>query len=227
MCFTLTADGEKSTEVLLHASERLLRMYFIPRICSVTRQMLQALSDDMTGFSRFCAAHPGKLQGRFLRKLERTVYGRALSRTQLMISAMQGDALRGEKAAITFQASILPGDGAQELLKRIQRVIGDDRILVSVDVMDEPSLVSPARGMAWDALQTAVHVHFPESAIVPYLLTGASDARRMESLCPCIYRFSPFILPPDEMNRMHGIDERISIENLLQGTAFFRQMLMA
>lgn len=227
MCFTLTADGEKSMEVLLRASERLLKMYFIPRICPVTGQMLEALSEDMTGFDRFCAAHPGKWQGRFLRKLERTVYGRALSRTQLMISALQGDALRGEKAAITFQASILPGDGAQELLKRIQRVISDDRILVTVDVMDEPSLVSPARGMAWDALQTAVHVHFPEAAIVPYLLTGASDARRMESLCPYIYRFSPFIVFPEEMNRMHGIDERISIENLIRGTAFFRQMLMA
>lgn len=227
MCFTLTADGEKSMETLLRASDRLLRMFFIPRICPVTGRMLQALSGDMQGVSRFCAAHPGKLQGHLLRKLEHTHYGRAISRTQVMISGMQGDALRGEKAAVTFQASILPGDEARELLKRIQRVIGDSRILVSVDVMDEPSLVSPSQGMAWDALQTAVQVHFPDTAVVPYLLTGASDARRMESLCPCIYRFSPFILPPEEMGRMHGIDERISIENLIRGVAFFRQMLMA
>lgn len=227
MCFTLTADGEKSMEVLLRASERLLRMYFIPRICPVTGRMIAALAPGMEGIARFCASHPGRLQRKFLRKLERTQYGRALSRTQVMISALQGDALRGEKAAVTFQASILPGDGAQELLKRIQRMISDDRILVSIDVMDEPSLVSPARGMAWDALQTAVQVHFPQALIAPYLLTGASDARRMENICPHIYRFSPFILPPEEMNRMHGVDERISIENLIRGVAFFRQMLMA
>lgn len=227
MCFTMTADGEKSTEALIHAAERLQRMFFVPRICQVTGQMLFALADEMSGFQRFCAAHPGYLQNRFLRKLEHTHYGCALSRTQVMLSAMQGDALRGEKAAMTFQASILPGEGARELLKRIQRVIADDRILVSVDVMDEPSLISPASGAAWDALATAIHVHFPEAIIAPYLLTGSSDARRMEAICPYIYRFSPFILPPEEMGRIHGVDERLSIENLLRGTAFFRQMLMA
>ena len=227
MCFTLTAEGEKSTEALLHASERLLRMRFLPRICPVTGQMLSALAEEMTGMQRFCASHPGPAQNRFLRKLEHTHYGRALSRTQVSVSAMQGDALRGRPAAVTFQASILPGDGAEELLQRIERVISDERILVTVDVMDEPRLVSPASGRAWDALVTAVQVHFPRTTIAPYLLTGASDARRMEPLCPYIYRFSPFILPPEEMHRMHNTDERLSIENLLRGAAFFRQMLMA
>lgn len=225
MCFVLTANGERSMETLLRAAQRLLSMHFIPRICPVTGEMLKALSVDMQGVARFCARHSAKMQSTQLRKLERTVYGRALSRTQVMMSAMQGEALRGERASITFQASILPGDGAQELLQRIERVIRDSRILVTVDVCDEPSAVSPGRGMAWDALQTAIQVHFPDVTIAPYLLTGASDARRMESICPYIYRFSPFVLPPEEMSRMHGIDERLSIENLIRGVAFFRQML--
>ena len=72
-----------------------------------------------------------------------------------------------------------------------------------------------------------MQVHFPGVPAVPYLLTGASDARRMENLCPYIYRFSPFLLPPEELQREHGVDERISIENLLRGSAFFKQMLMA
>ena len=227
MCFTLTAEGSKSTEALLHAAERLLRMHFMPRICPVTSQMLCSLAGEMTGFQRFCASHPGRFQDLFLRKLEHTVYGRALSRTQVKISALAGDAPRGRDAAITFQAGILPGDSAEELLRRIERVISDERILVTVDVMDEPSLISPTEGAAWDALVTAIHVHFPDAPIVPYLLTGGSDARRMEPLCPYIYRFSPFVLPPEELSREHGIDERISIENLLRGTAFFKQMLMA
>lgn len=227
MCFTLTADGERSTEALLHASERLLRMHFMPRICPVTSQMLQALAPTMTGFQRFCASHPGHFQARFLRKLEHTVYGQALSRTQVKVSTLSGDALRGQEAAVAFQCAVLPGEKTAELLKRIERVTADERLLVTVDVMDEPSLISPASGAAWDALTTAIQVHFPGVTIAPYLLTGASDARRMEPLCPCIYRFSPFILPPDELQREHGIDERISIENLLRGAAFFKQVLSA
>ena len=106
-------------------------------------------------------------------------------------------------------------------------MIGDDRVLVTVNVMDEPSVISPAAGPAWDALATAIQVHFPGVKTVPYMLNGSSDARRMEALCPFVYRFSPFILPPEEMARMHGVDERLSVENLLRGVDFFRQMLMA
>ncbi len=227
MCFTLTADGDGSVETLLHAGDRLMRMHFMPRICPVTGQMLFALAPEMAGMQRFFAGHPGRLQQFMLRRLEKTVYGRALSRTQVKVSALAGDALRGVEAAITFQCSVLPGEETSELLKRIERVTGDERLLVTVDVMDEPSLVSPAQGTAWDALTTAIQVHFPGVAIAPYLLTGASDARRMEPLCPYIYRFSPFVLPPEELRREHGVDERISIENLVRGTAFFKQMLMA
>lgn len=226
MCFTLTSDGDQSVEALLHAGDRLLRMHFMPRICPVISRMLSALAPGMDGFQRFCASRP-RLQTRFLPRLERTVYGRALSRTQVRVSALDGDALRGREAAIAFQCSVLPGEETAELLRRIERVTGDGRLLVTVDVMDEPSLVSPTSGSAWDALTTAVQVHFPGVAAVPYLLTGASDARRMEPLCPYIYRFSPFLLPPEELRREHGIDERISIENLIKGTAFFKQMLMA
>lgn len=225
--FSLTAQGENGAEALLHASERLLRMHFSARICDTTGNMLEALSGEMAGYTRFCAAHPFLMRPPLLRKLDRTVYGRALTRTQLQLSALRGDALRGEMAVMTFQASILPGDSAEELLQRIQRVIGDDRILVTVDEMDEPSVISPTAGRAWEALTTAIQVHFPKTPIAPYLLTGASDARRMESICPYVYRFSPFILPAEEMNRMHRPNERLSIENLLRGASFFRQMLMA
>jgi len=227
MRFTLTSDGDRSVEALLHAGDRLLKMRFMPRICPVTGQMLSALSQNMTGLRRYLAGHPGWRQNYLLRSLERTVYGRAISRTQVKVSALQGDALKGEEAAITFQCAVLPGEKTEELLHRIERVTGDERLLVTVDVMDEPSLVSPASGSAWDALTTAIQVHFPGVTIAPYLLTGASDARRMEPLCPYIYRFSPFILPPEELKREHGTDERISIENLLRGARFFRQMLMA
>ncbi len=227
MCFTLTADGERSTETLLRAAERLLRLRFTPRICPATGMMLSALADEMRGVTRFCALHPRALQRPLLRRLDRTVYGRSLTRTQMSVSALRGDALRGERAAISFQASILPGDEARALLERIRRVIGDDRVLVTVNVMDEPSVISPAAGPAWDALTTAIQVHFPGVKTVPYMLNGSSDARRMEALCPFVYRFSPFILPPEEMARMHGVDERLSVENLLRGVDFFRQMLMA
>ena len=227
MRFSLTAQGENAPEALLRSAERLLRMRFSARIAQPVAAMLEALSAEMAGYPRFCAAHPHLMRQPLLQMLDQTHYGRALTRTQLHLSALRGNAMLGEMAAMTFQAAILPGDSAQELLHRIERVIGDSRILVTVDEMDEPSTLSPAHGRAWEALTTAIQVHFPGVAIAPYLLTDASDARRMEEICPYVYRFSPFILPDGEMHRMHRPNERLSIENLLRGAAFFRQMLLS
>ena len=87
--------------------------------------------------------------------------------------------------------------------------------------------MSPAHGPSWDALTTAIQVHFPGVPIVPCLLAGGTDSRRMELICKNVYRFSPFILPPEELARTHNYDERLSVENLLRGVSFFRQMLQA
>ncbi len=227
MRFTLTAEGAGAAEALLRAAERLTQMRFTPVICPAAMQMLAAVSDEMTGLMRFAAAHPRLCRAPLCRVLDKTHDGRALTRTQMMASAMRGDALRGEEAGVTFQASIIPGDSAGELLERVGRVIHDERVLVTVEEMDEPSAHSAAEGAAWEALKTAIMVHFPRTVIAPYLLTGGSDARRMEPICPYIYRFSPFVMPREELKRVHGVDERLSVENLLRGTAFFRQMLMA
>ena len=94
-------------------------------------------------------------------------------------------------------------------------------------MLEEPGQVSPVHGVSWDALTTAIQVHFPGTLIVPCLLAGGTDARHMETLCPNVYRFSPFILPPEELARTHNYNERLSIENLLRGISFFRQMLEA
>ena len=109
----------------------------------------------------------------------------------------------------------------------MRRCIAHSPITLAVQCQEEPGALSPASGPAWDALCTAIAVHFPGTVIVPSLLAGGTDARRMEALCPQVYRFSPFILPQDELLRVHGIDERLSLENLNRGVAFFRQMLQA
>lgn len=120
----------------------------------------------------------------------------------------------------------LPGDSAEALLRQVRRCIRRAPITLSVQCMEEPAR-SPRQRPRRDALCTAIAVHFPGTVIVPSLLAGGTDARRMEALCPQVYRFSPFILPQDELLRVHGIDERLSLENLNRGVAFFRQMLQA
>lgn len=228
LLFSLSCTAPRALEELSRAAARISRIHPRARLCDpVLSDMLPAMRPLMNGRDRFCLSHGRLFHGSLLHRLSRTATGRAITRTQLSLWRQSGDALLGEIPTLHYSASILPGDSAEALLRQVRRCIRRAPITLSVQCMEEPGALSPASGPAWDALCTAIAVHFPGTVIVPSLLAGGTDARRMEALCPQVYRFSPFILTQDELLRVHGVDERLSLENLNRGVAFFRQMLQA
>ncbi len=64
----------------------------------------------------------------------------------------------------------------------------------------------------------------PNCGVTPAMTTGGTDSRFFRETGSICYGFHP--MRPDEPNdllekRMHGIDERITIENLVWGTSVF------
>jgi acetylornithine deacetylase/succinyl-diaminopimelate desuccinylase-like protein len=62
----------------------------------------------------------------------------------------------------------------------------------------------------------------PNCSAVPFLLTGGTDSRFFRKAGSICYGFAPMHadLPYGEILKMaHGVDERISIENLIFGTS--------
>ncbi len=57
--------------------------------------------------------------------------------------------------------------------------------------------------------------------VLPFVTTGATDLRYFRRLGIHAYGFFPMTLSKEELFRMHGVNERISVENMreaLQGT---------
>lgn len=228
LLFSLSCTEPNAMEILARAAARISHIRLRPRLCEpVLQQMLPAMKPLLSRSGRFCLRHHKIMHKRLLFDFSRTPMGRAVTTTQLSLWKQSGDALLREIPTLHYSASVLPGDSTEELLTRVRRIIAKKPITLTLGFMEEPGALSPAEGLAWDALVTAIQVHFPGKQVVPSLLAGGTDARRMESLCPQVYRFSPFILPPEEMRRMHGANERLSLDNLRLGMAFFRQMLQA
>jgi carboxypeptidase PM20D1 len=64
--------------------------------------------------------------------------------------------------------------------------------------------------------------------VVPLLLTGMTDSRYYADLAEGrVYRFSPLGLnrTGGDMKRIHGIDERVSVENVIEGVRFFMRLI--
>ena len=153
----------------------------------------------------------------------------ALLRTTTAVTMLSGSPKENvlpveATAAVNFR--ILPGDTAQGVLERTQQVIDDPAI--EVDFLREPrepSPVSPSDGPAFALLQRTVGELFPTAIVAPALVVGGTDARHYAPIADAIYRFAPFRFGADDIKLPHGIDERLSVDNLADGIRFYARLI--
>ena len=123
-------------------------------------------------------------------------------------------------AEAELDVRILPGTDPATVIAAIKEHLADENIKV------ESTSASRASESSMDtqdfAIIKEVHLeHFPDALVVASLLFGASDSRFFrEKGIPC-YGVCPMLISLDDLNRVHGIDERISEENMIKGTEVF------
>ena len=119
---------------------------------------------------------------------------------------------------------LLPGTDPDSVVAEIKEHLADDDIKIEVagtfraseSLMDTEDF----------SIIKDVHLaHFPDALAVPSLLFGASDSRffRKKGI-PC-YGVNPVLLSLEELGKIHGIDERISEENMIKGTEVFIEIV--
>ncbi len=123
------------------------------------------------------------------------------------------------EAQATLNVRVMPGASLHELLERLRAVVDDPFIDFTVKSRGREAPASPAFGAMWDAIATTLHELAPSMAVAPYLSTSATDSAALrEAGIPC-YGLLPFPLTLEDEDRMHGHDERVSVESLAFGVA--------
>lgn len=123
-----------------------------------------------------------------------------------------------------FDGRILPGQtpgGALNEIKGLLKDIGLDKLEFEIIQANEPSESKPDTSL-YELIVNVLKEFEPSCTVAPILLTGGTDSRFFRSLGSVCYGFQPLRadMPYGEMLRMvHGIDERVSIENLVFGTS--------
>lgn len=123
-------------------------------------------------------------------------------------------------AEATVNFRILPGETTETVLEHIRRVIGDEIRIEPVGFMVDPSPVSSVESEGFLALQKTIRGAFPGTIVVPGLVGGGTDARYFYDISEDVYRFYPLRLHSDNLERFHGIDEKISKENYRELVSF-------
>jgi acetylornithine deacetylase/succinyl-diaminopimelate desuccinylase-like protein len=125
-----------------------------------------------------------------------------------------------------FDCRVLPGQSVNEtldLIKSLLKDVGMDKLTFEIIQMHDGS-ESTSQTPLYNAINSVLREFEPDCGVTPTLTTGGTDSRFFRETGSVCYGFHP--MRPDEPNdelekRMHGIDERITIENLVFGTSVF------
>jgi acetylornithine deacetylase/succinyl-diaminopimelate desuccinylase-like protein len=160
---------------------------------------------DHAGFRRFIEENP--------------VYN-ALLRNTVTPTVLKG----GEKvnvipaeSSIWFDARLLPDESHQAFFKTIKRLAGNkvEVLPISSDMSNPPS--SGRKMSFFRKLKAAIELLEGPIPVLPFVTTGATDLRYFRNLGIPAFGFSPIRLSKEELLRMHGKNERISLENVTRG----------
>ncbi len=154
-----------------------------------------------------------------LHKFSQTPTLNALARTTTAVTVIHGGEHEGSlpghaEAFVNFR--LLPGDSPEFVLDQTRKAINDVRVECELR-KGAPSIpssfISDHLSPDFMTLQRVIRQVFPGVVVAPGLAVVATDSRHYEAVADNIYRFLPLQLKVEDLQRIHGIDERIGVEN--------------
>jgi acetylornithine deacetylase/succinyl-diaminopimelate desuccinylase-like protein len=119
---------------------------------------------------------------------------------------------------------ILPGQDPDEFVAELKRQLADEDISVEITTK-HPANESPMDSSSFSLIKTVIAEHFPDALVVPSLLMAVSDSRFFRDRGISCYGVFPVLVQMDDFQRIHGLDEKISEENMIKGTEVYTDIV--
>lgn len=118
----------------------------------------------------------------------------------------------------------LPGQEGDSFMKAIKERLGDHQISFDLIGSTEPT-ESPWGTQDYALIEEVLQEEFPGCIVTPSLLFASSDSRFFRHKGIPTYGICPVLVSLEDINMIHGIDEKISVENMIKGTEVYTKII--
>lgn len=218
-----------SIEVLNEALSRLLENPMSSRLSGVTGTMFDYVAPEMNLPMRSALSNRW-LTGPILRQiLSRRPGTRAVTRTTMAPTRLDAgvkDNVIPTAAQATVNFRILPSQSVEGVLDHVRSTLGELPIQIDRGQASPPRSASTVDGPTFRMLQRTIGQVTADSVVVaPYLIPGTTDSRYYADDSEYVYRFVPYELTAEDRSRIHGLNERIAIEDYRTVVRFYMQVI--
>lgn len=196
----------------------------------VTRQMLERIGPELPFGKRLAMANLWLFKLLVARTLSTLPATNATIRTTTAATIIEGglkENVLPSRARAVVNFRILPGDSIERVLSHVRDVVNDRRVKVNRfgGFASEPSPVSSINSASFEIVQRTIRQVFPGVLVAPALVVAATDSRHYVKLTDNVYRFSPLRMRHEDLNRVHGTNERAAIVDHAGSVKFFFQLI--
>jgi acetylornithine deacetylase/succinyl-diaminopimelate desuccinylase-like protein len=131
-----------------------------------------------------------------------------------------------ERAEMSFDCRLLPDTDARAFVSNVEQMVNDPGITFEVEWPDAEPAFAPTDTALFQAIEQACRAHMPESLPVPSICAGGTDSRFFREKGVPAYGLVPTMLTAEDRKGFHGLDERLSVENLLLGTKVLHDLTL-
>ncbi len=111
---------------------------------------------------------------------------------------------------------LLPGESPDKVIEEIKKKVEKYGVSVNVLAKEMPSLSDP-QTKYMECIREVIKRKYPDALFLPLLVPGFTDSRFFRAKGAIAYGFIPCTFEQEEIDRVHGVNERISEESLLEG----------
>jgi len=194
--------------------------------------MLRALSPELSFTTRMAVANEWLFAPMLQARMGADQAARALMGTSVAPTMINGgvrpNVMPAEvEAMINFR--LHPRDTSAEILARAQAAVADLEG-VTVDWAEPPreaTPVSSTTSTSYALIAALTGAALEGVPVAPGLMLAGADARHYAGVAENVYRFQPVLFTNEDLEGIHGLNERLSIVNLERMIRFYIGLMEA
>lgn len=129
-----------------------------------------------------------------------------------------------DKAYAILDCRLLPETNSEKFIKKLENIVGPQ---IKITVIEESPGAEPSdfESNYYNLLKKSTQEVYPKSEVIPLLFPATTDNNYFRKYNIPVYGFLPVIFSNEEINSVHNINEKISINSLYQGIDVYTKLI--
>lgn len=155
-------------------------------------------------------------------------FGEAIMATTMVFTMAEGSDTENvipASASVTSNLRPIQHQQCQDSIAALRPLAEENELEIEVLMERDPSPISNIDDPRYAKLEELILQDFPDCGTAPYVVMAGTDARHYTVVSDMVLRFQPIRVSNEELSAMHGIDERVSVEALAEGSRFISNLI--